>query len=602
MLVEDNLDHQMLERKALETLGEGTRVVCAGTAAEGLEVLGRQEFELVVVDYQMPGMTGLEFLCAVKERGIRVPVVLVTGLGNERVAMQALREGASDYVIKDSGFLELLPSIAERAIRTHLMQRQLDDARRELAESGERILRMAYYDGLTGLPNRALFMDRLNQAVALADRSGKHAALLFLDIDNFKGINDTRGHRHGDLMLREVAERLSGLLRKTDTVGHPVVNSDSATVGRFGGDEFAIVLVELGMPDDAALVARRILDSLTRPVVVDGHETIVSASIGIAIIPDDGRDPDVLLRNADVAMYSAKEKRKGSFQFYQESIHAASLRRSTLETDLYSALNRNEFFLEYQPQISTETERIVAMEVLIRWHHPNLGLIGPTEFIPLAEKAGLIVPIGHWVLETACQHAQTWSRPGRESVAVAVNWSIRQFNEPDSVVSIVQALQCSGLDPNRLILEITESIFMQDSVAIVASLHQLTDMGIRVSLDDFGIGYSVLNQLKRLPLYGIKIDRSIIQEIDAGGDDATIPRAIISLAHSLRLKVVAEGVETERQLEILAAEGCDEIQGFLTGCPLPADETARLLEAEAALPLGASWLRRSSTLAAARAR
>ena len=447
------------------------------------------------------------------------------------------------------------------------------------SEAEKRILHMAYYDDLTGLPNRALFHDRLQQSLAHSERYKGNSAILFLDLDNFKRINDTLNHSVGDLLLKAVAERLSKYIRIADTVARQGVKASSNTVARLGGDEFTVLLTEINSLQDAAKVAQRILNSLSVPFRLDGHEVFVSGSIGIAVYPFDGEDMDSLLRNADTAMYHAKNQGKNNFQFYKQSMNATAFERLTMENDLRKAVERNELILYYQPKMDIRTGKIIAVEALLRWNHPDKGLLAPAEFISLAEETGLIIPIGEWVLKTACNQNKVWQRPGSgfTRIAVSVNLSGQQFKQEGVVKVIEKVLHDSLLGPEYLELEITESVIMKNAEIIITMFHNLKNMGVQLSMDDFGTGYSSFSYLKRFPLDIIKIDRSFIKDISEKNEDAAIVKAIIAMAHTLKLRVVAEGVETEQQLELLRKLGCDEMQGYLLSTPLPADEIPEFL-------------------------
>ena len=424
------------------------------------------------------------------------------------------------------------------------------------------LYRLAHHDALTGLPNRLLFIDRLGQAMAQANRNERLVAVMLLDLDRFKAINDTLGHTMGDLLLRNVAEFLVSCVREDDTVA------------RLGGDEFTIMLPEIQHIQDAATVAQKILDAFTRPFFLDGHELFIGTSIGIALYPFN-EDLSLLLRNADIAMYEVKQQGGNNYQFYTAEMNTASLQRLSLEGALRRALERGEFVLHYQPQIDLTRGEIVGVEALVRWQHPERGLLGPMEFIPLAEENGLIVPIGEWVLRTACAQARAWQEAGLRPIRVAVNLSVRQFYQKNLVETVARILEQTGLDSRYLELEITESCLMQNTQTTVALLAELNRLGMRISIDDFGTGYSSLSYLKRFPVDTLKIDRSFVCDIGTDPDDDAIVKAIIALAQSLELRVVAEGVETPEQLHFLRTHGCNEIQGYLISRPLPADEAAR---------------------------
>ncbi len=431
----------------------------------------------------------------------------------------------------------------------------------------ERIRRLAHFDELTGLPNRTMFMHTLQRAFSLAQRRGKQFALFFIDLDRFKNINDSLGHEAGDRLLQDVARRLRHHLRESDTVA------------RLGGDEFVVLVEDCADARELNAIAQNILNAVGRPYTLSGREFHVTGSIGISTYPADGLDPAALLKNADIAMYLAKDRGKNNFQFYSPQQNAHSFERLALESALRHALERGEFVLHYQPKVDILSGQIVGVEALLRWNHPDLGMVGPNQFIPLAEETGLIVPIGRWVLRTACAQSSAWRRDGLADMRVAVNLSARQFSDDALITDIADALEESALPPAGLELEITESMVMQNPERAVTTLSRLRELGISVSIDDFGTGYSSLGYLKRFPIDNVKVDRSFIKDLPHDTDDAAITRAVIAMARSLRIRVVAEGVETREQLEFLRAHECDECQGFLLSRPLPAPEFALLARA-----------------------
>ncbi|WP_420473316.1 EAL domain-containing protein [Noviherbaspirillum sp. ST9] len=427
----------------------------------------------------------------------------------------------------------------------------------------------AGHDILTGLPNRALLQDRLNQAIAYASRYCYSVWVLFLDLDRFKFVNDSLGHKAGDAVLKTIAARLEASVRETDTVA------------RLGGDEFVLVLPERADETLNTSVVQRIMDAVAAPLVVEGHEFFLGCSIGVAVYPSDGDDPETLVKNADIAMYRAKESGRNNFQFYTAAMNERLLERLRIEGDLRNALERGEFVLHYQPQIDLDTGRTVGMEALIRWAHPSLGMIPPLRFIGLAEETGLIVSIGEWVLRTACAQAVAWQRAGLGALRVAVNLSARQFAQHDLVHLVAGTLQETGLPPHLLELELTESLVMTDVDRAIGVLGELKSLGVQLSLDDFGTGHSSLSYLKRLPIDALKIDQSFVRDINQTPDDAAIVASIISLARNLRRHVIAEGVETLEQLTYLQSHGCNEMQGFYFSKPVPAELFERLLHEDA---------------------
>jgi diguanylate cyclase (GGDEF)-like protein len=438
------------------------------------------------------------------------------------------------------------------------------------------IKKLAYYDALTGLPNRALFHDRLNLALAQASRNQQILALIFLDLDRFKTINDTLGHTIGDRLLQEIAKRLIGCLRKSDTISR--FGSDECIISRLGGDEFTILLPKIDQLEDAAKIAQRILDTLKPPFHLDGHELHITTSLGIAIYPTDGQDAQTLLKNADAAMYRAKEWGRNSYRFYTSTMNAKALERLVLEAQLRRTVEREEFEVYYQPQVNLKTGQIVGMEALIRWQHPELGLVLPANFIRLAEETGLITSISKWVLKTACAQNKAWQNAGLPPLRVSVNLSTRIFKQENLIETVAHILQETHLHPNYLELELTEDTIMEDAEEAIGVLDQLKKMGVGLSIDDFGKGYSSLSYLKRFPIDTLKIDQSFVRDIPGDADDTTIAKLIIDMAHALELKVVAEGVETEEQRAFLCAQQCDEAQGYLFGRPMPAKEFEKFLQ------------------------
>jgi diguanylate cyclase (GGDEF)-like protein len=422
---------------------------------------------------------------------------------------------------------------------------------------------MAHHDALTDLPNRVLLKERLELAVSRVHR-GEIVAVHLLDLDHFKNVNDTLGHPVGDKLLKGVTERLGTLIRETDTIA------------RMGGDEFAIVQVGIRQPADASTLAERVIDVVSAPHEIDGHQVVAGTSVGIAIGPMDGLDPDQLIRNADLALYRAKSDGRGTFRFFEPDMDARMQARRTMEYDLRKALIAGEFELHYQPLVNLERNEISGCEALVRWRHREKGMISPGEFIPLAEENGFIVPLGEWVIRKACATAATWP----DHIKVAVNLSPAQFKNAGLEQAVVNALAASGLRPERLELEITETVLLQDSAATLATLHQLRALGVRVAMDDFGTGYSSLSYLQSFPFDKIKIDRSFIKEVAAKKNAVDIVRAVAALAKGLGMVTTAEGVETKEQLDAVRAEGCTEMQGFVFSRPLPVGELDSLISSK----------------------
>lgn len=471
------------------------------------------------------------------------------------------------HVAKDGGRRDVEISVSpvrdERGKITQVIHVSRDITERK--ESEREIQQLAYYDTLTGLPNRMLFRDRLNQALTEAEQSGLQLALLFLDLDRFKEVNDTLGHSTGDKLLKVAAERIRHCLRKSDAVA------------RLGGDEFVIIVPALSHVEDAAVIARKILDIIRKPILLENREIVSTGSIGISVYPKDGKDVDSLLRSADMAMYRAKEQGRNNHQFYSREMNIEATEKMELEINMRRALERGEFFLRYQPQMCLKTGRITGLEALVRWKNPRREIISPLKFIPVAEETGLIFPIGEWVLRAACAQNKALQDAGIPPVRISVNLSARQFKHYNLTAMIAGILAETGLAPEYLELELTESAIMANRKEIRKILWELKRMGVSLAIDDFGTGYSSFSYLKHFPIDRIKIDRSFIGEISTNPNDAAITRAIIAMSHNLGLRVIAEGVETKEQLELLRSSDCDEMQGFYLKKPVAAEEIPSLL-------------------------
>lgn len=436
-------------------------------------------------------------------------------------------------------------------------RKQAEDA---LREQQSRLNYMAFHDALTGLPNRALFYDRLNHGLARAKRSGGKLVAMLLDLDRFKYINDSLGHDAGDLLLKAISQRLKECVRDMDTVA------------RLGGDEFVVVLEGIHDIEDVGFVAQKILATISRPITIQGHDISTTVSIGISVYPDDGTQADELLKTADIAMYKAKESGKNNYQFYAEGMNASAVNFLLLENDLRRAIEQDQLTLYYQPQFDLQTDSLVGMEALVRWQHPERGLVSPAHFIPLAEETGLIVPLSEWVLRRACEQQKTWLKSGRYAGKVAVNLSPRQFRQSNFPERVAEILADTGLPATHLELEITESSAMEHASETINMMNVLNQMGISLAIDDFGTGYSSLAYLKRFPIHKLKIDRSFICDVATNQNDAAIAKSIINLAHNMSLNVVAEGVEYDSQAKWLRERGCDQVQGFFYAKPMSAEQ------------------------------
>ncbi|MGX9568007.1 bifunctional diguanylate cyclase/phosphodiesterase [Pseudomonas sp. CFBP 5748] len=500
------------------------------------------------------------------------PLAVIVGLSEEE-QLAAVTRQAHTYLWRAAGgslLLVLLVSLLSR-MSWQLVQSRLRAAEAKVAYA-ERVEYLAYHDGLTSLPNRSLFSKMLAQSIREASRYDRQLAVLFLDLDRFKQINDTLGHDAGDQLLQAVALRLRACLRASDTVA------------RLGGDEFVILLPELSEDSYVAVTAQKVLSTIARPFNLHGQEFRITASVGISVFPRDGLDEQTLKKNADIAMYQAKQQGKNNFQFYSEKLNADSLERLTLELSLRHALEREEFQLHYQAKRDVRSGQITGMEALLRWEHPDLGVVAPMQFIPVAEETGLIVSIGKWVLKTACRQNVTWQQQGLPHLGMAVNLTARQFADENLLTDLAAILAETGMDAGLLELEIAESLLMQDAKRALKVLIGLKDLKVRIAIDDFGIGYSSLSALKQFPLDVIKIDRSFIRDICDVSEDKALTEAIIAMGRTLSLTVVAQGVETKEQADFLRDNACDEFQGFYFNRPVPADQFKALLQAQTAHP------------------
>jgi len=469
--------------------------------------------------------------------------------------------------------LEAEPGTGDGDACSHMLGTLQDITERTDAQA--QIHTLAYYDLVTGLPNRAQLHEQLRLVLKAAVRASEEFALLFLDLDHFKQVNDTLGHDAGDDLLRQVAGRLLSVVRESDTIGRPGTDrgddGPEHTVARLGGDEFVVLLGRIGRAEGAARVARRIADAIGEPYTIGETEVVVTTTIGIAVHPADGEDAETLLKHADVAMYHAKERGRNGYQFYSRGIHEKALERFSMERELREGIEAGQLALVYQPKVRLADGSVCGAEALVRWNHPEKGEVNPAEFIPLAEETGLILSIGQWVLKEACAQRQRWTEAGMSAFPIAINCSAVQFTRGDVIGDIDQAIDGSGLDPRWLEVELTESLLLQDIDAGMAALERMKRLGIQVAIDDFGTGFSSLSYLKRLPVDKLKVDQSFVKDLATDSGDAAIVSAIVTLSRNLGLTVVAEGVETTQQYDILRGYGCHEAQGYLIGWPMPVD-------------------------------
>ena len=554
LLVEDNAGDARLLRemfgKESPNSFEMTHVM---NMRDAVIHLAKGGVDIVLLDLGLPDTYGLETVQQAHAAAPGVPLIVLTGLDDEALAAEAMKAGAQDYLIKGQVENRALPRALRHAIDRHRIQVETTY--------------LAQHDAVTNLPNRLVLNDRISQAISLARRRKTATAVVFLDLDRFKYINDSLGHAIGDGLLQSISVRLVASVR------------DSDTVTRQGGDEFVILLTEIANSQDAAKSAKRILLSLTAPHVIGGHELHIDGSIGISVYPVDGEDAETLVQNAETAMYHAKETGRNNFQYFTAEMNAKVVARQSLEASLRRALEREEFLLHYQPKVDLNTGEITSVEALIRWQHPDRGLVSPAEFVPIAEDSGLIVPIGRWVLREACRQSRAWQDAGLPPIPTAVNVSSVEFRKTDFVESVQTILRETGLEARYLELELTEGVLMDDAKFTASVLQELKGMGIRLAADDFGTGYSSLSYLREFPIDILKIDRSFINQITADCDGSTIVDAIISMGKSLKHVVVAEGIETEEQRAYLQAHHCQEGQGYLFSRPLPVAQFAALLQA-----------------------
>jgi diguanylate cyclase (GGDEF)-like protein len=547
-------------RGVFESSGDRHFEVCgADNVEEALRMLCERAFDALLLDLTRAEGNGIDDLMRARVAAADIPIVVLAADEREDEVIEALRAGAQDYLTQDECNPRRLVRAICQAVERHGIRAELQTARNREHFS-------ATHDGLTGLENRESFLSKIPPALAQAKRCGRSAGLLFIDLDRFKAINDSLGHSAGDQLLRFVAKRLVGAIRATDTLA------------RLAGDEFVIFLPDTDDLQGPATVAQSLLQILSEPYLLEGHETWITASIGVAVTPVDGETANELLRNSDMAMYCAKLNGRNNFQFCTESMNSAATRRIVIRDRLKEALEQDHFSLAYQPIRSSRTGRVTAAEVLLRWIDPKADNVPPDEFIPVAEDTGLIIPIGEWVLRTACAQARAWQDAGYEPIRISVNVSPRQLRQHTLVASLGEILRESGLSPASLELEITESALVPNDSYTMAALTELSSMGLGLSVDDFGTGYSALAYLRKFRFDRVKIDRTFVEDVAASADASALASSILSMVRSLRLASVFEGVETEEQAALVIEQGCDELQGFLISPPVSADEFIRFLD------------------------
>ena len=554
LLVEDNpADADFLAASLRRQRAGDIELVNVQTLAEAAAQLSLDKFDVVLLDLHLPDGSGLQCLDAIQAVDNEIPIVVLSGQDDEEFAVSILNKGAQDYLVKWEGQGRTIL----RSIR-YAIQRKKSDIRLNY---------LAHYDPLTGIPNRQFFNDQLTRATARARRDGRKVTLLFLDLDEFKVVNDTLGYDIGDRLLKEVADRIRRTVRTGDVVA------------RLGGDEFAVLLEGLSGPREVEAVATGLLEVVSRPYQIAERQLMITTSIGITMYPNDNADTQMLLKNADIAMYQAKENGKNNFTFFHQKMHADLMEYHALEHDIREALQLGQFHLAYQPKVNVHIHQLQGLEALLRWTSPSRGNVGPSEFIPVAEESGHIIPLGYWVLDEVCRTIRGWQDKGLTVVPVSVNVSARQFQQPDFHKRVAAILGRHGIEAGLIEIELTEGLVMEDTAAAQRELAELKKIGLRISIDDFGTGYSCLSYLRRFPIDVLKIDRSFVQEIGSSRDGESIIDAIISLAKSLRLETVAEGVETPAQLNYLLDHGCHVVQGFRFGKPMDVSLIEPLLAA-----------------------
>jgi diguanylate cyclase (GGDEF)-like protein len=562
LVIEEDRDEARRLCSMLESSGtQRFEITTANGVEDALLMLRELPYDAILLDVSDQEGTDLDPLLRAKVAAADTPIVVIAGEWRKDDAVQVLTAGAQDYLTKDECTARLLVRTVAQAVERHRIQAELRAARM-------RDHYQATHDALTGLANRESFLHQLPALIASAERRRSGLALLFVDLDHFKFINDSLGHAAGDQLLKFVAERVAMVTRKSDLVA------------RFAGDEFVVCIQDASTPQAPGAVASNLLETLNAPYLLDGNEIWVTASIGIAVYPGDGRDADELLRNSDMAMYRAKLNGRNNFQFCTESMNASAARRLLIRRGLAAALERDQLCVEYQPIRAGLTGRVTAAEALLRWVDPVMGDVSPKEFVPIAEDSGLIVPIGEWVLREACRQARTWQDQGFRPIRISVNVSGRQLRQHTLVETVRDILEEARLSPAHLELEITESTLVQSDGFTHQALDDLSLMGVGLVVDDFGTGYSALNYLRRFRFDRLKLDCTFVEGVGTQPDASAIATAILAMTKSLNLQSLAEGVETAEQAAFLCAQGCDELQGFLVGGPAPANAFERFLERE----------------------
>lgn len=553
LLVEDNLeDARLLEITLSKAQPNQIDLHHSTTLKDAESFLKENKADLVLLDLSLPDGNGLECINKIKRLNPTLAIIILTGLDDQDFAIKTVQHGAQDYLVKGEGDGALIL----RAINYAIERKQIE----------QRLTLLAHFDGLTGLANREYFNNTLTQTIKLAKRSEQTVGLIFLDLDHFKEVNDSFGHEIGDKLLTKAADRLKSCVRGVDFIA------------RLGGDEFTIILSDIKNPAIVIRIAEKIVSELSKPFELVNQDVFISSSVGIAIYPNDTLHANDLVKFADAAMYQAKDKGRNNFQFYTQELNAAAIEARALKKDLRGAIDANELLLYFQPKVDVLTNKIVGAEVLLRWHHPNRGVVSPEEFIPVAEHSGLIIGIGKWVISEAIKQTLIWQKRFDKDFCTSINLSVKQFQNNELLEFIDLELTHSSLNAATIEFEVTESMLIKKNHQEQNILQQLSKRGFKISIDDFGTGYSSLAYLKRLTIDALKIDRSFINDINFDADTAEIVKAIIAMAHALRLNVIAEGVENKQQKAFLKQLKCDQIQGYLISKPVPAEIFEQLLE------------------------
>jgi diguanylate cyclase (GGDEF)-like protein len=554
-LEDTELDIELVSQ-TLRRAGIDCEITVVQTRDDFVSRLFDEKWDVILADYSLPAFDGLEALTIAAKISADTPFIFVTGTLGEDIVVESLKSGATDYVLKTS--LRRLGSSVRRALSERAERRRREEAEAELGKSEERIRFQAYHDTLTGTLNRASFEERLAETLCDAIRRNEYVALLYIDLDNFKDVNDSLGHPTGDIVLQQIAERLKKCSRRHDTVA------------RLGGDEFVFVVNSIKDSSDAVIAANRIKTAVAEELVANGSVLFMTCSIGISVFPMDGADAATLVKNADLALFSAKNDGRNAYRFFTQDMNDRAMERFTMEAALRRVIEKKELFLEYQPQLEFSTGRILGAEALLRWRHPDLGLIPPSKFIPMAEKIGEIIRIGEWVLRTACTQAKQWQEEGLPPVVIAVNVSASQLCEGSLPATVERILNDTGLAAQYLELEITESQLIASDERTSTQIVRLREIGLSLALDDFGTGYSNFSYLRRFRFDKLKIDGSFVRTLHGDPTDIQIAASIISVGRILGMEVIAECVETEEQVELLSSLGCDQFQGFYFSRPVTA--------------------------------